>query len=679
MKKLFLFLFLVPFLVHSQNEQVLYQLVELNKEVNSRYHESAPLVTPDNQRLYFTISNHPENNEGRDNSQDIWYSDKLSDGTWGKAVHMESPFNKRQFNQVFTILDNGNSLFIRGANNKRKKGFSIVTKDEKGWNRPEELEIEGYEEMDNGIFSGATISQDRSAIIIYMNERSKKPFSDLYLSKRRKDGTYSRPIMIESLSTYKDEFGPYLTEDDHVMYFASNREGTLGDADVWKVKRLDDSWLKWSEPENIGPPINTDGFDSYFSVDATGNNAFTTRTYVSADGSNMNIYGLIPKAKITIKGKVLDANSKKPLSLYLTAKPKEDKPINYNVDSDGNYQFITYKNKAFNFIAAKIGYEQLNESIDLSSIMKDTVIHKDLLLNPIKTKINLFGLITDSKSMQAVNAAVYVQKNNFKDSTRTRFEDGGYSLKLEGGGEYQIKILSQDYQNIQETFIVEIPEGTYEHEIRKDYEMNKAFKPYIISGIVMDEKTQEPLEAELTFEIQDTVLTKTKSNTDGTYEVLIPKAGELIIRGKKINFLNLEDEILIADNQDFTHYNKQLIMVPIEVGKTVIIDNIYFNFDKTTLKEASFPELDRLTDLMTQNPGIKIEIIGHTDSKGSDDYNLTLSEGRAESVMQYLLDKGISEDRMKAKGLGETSPISSNDTEEGRAENRRVEFTIVEK
>ncbi|WP_296622919.1 OmpA family protein [Marivirga sp.] len=679
MKKLLLLLFHIPFFVYSQNEQVLYQLVELNDEVNSRYHESAPLVTPDNQRLYFTITNHPENNEGRDNSQDIWYSDKQADGTWGKAIHMESPFNKRKFNQVFTILDEGNSLFIRGGSNKRKKGFSIVTKDENGWNRPEELEIEGYEDMSKGIFSGATISQDRSAIIIYMNEREKKPFSDLYLSKRQADGSYSRPKMIESLSTYKDEFGPYLAEKDQVLYYASNREGTLGDVDVWKVRRLDDSWLKWSEPENIGPPINTDGFDSYFSVDKSGNNAFTTRTYVSADGSNMNIYGLIPKAKITIKGKVLDTESKKPLSLYLTAEPQNDKPLNLDVKSDGNYQFITYKNKSFRFIAAKIGYEQLNESLDLSAIMNDTVIHKDLLLTPIKTKVNLYGLITDSKTLQAVNAGVYVKKNNFKDSTRTRFKDGGYSLTLEGGGEYQIKIVSEDYEEVQEVFNVEIPEGTYEYEVRKDYEMNKAFKPYIISGIVLDEKTQEPLEAELTFEIQDTTITKTKSKTDGTFEVSIPKAGELIIRGKKINYLNLEDEILIADNQDFTQYNKQLLMSPIEVGKTVIIDNIYFNFDKTTLKEASFPELDRLTDLMMQNPGIKIEILGHTDSKGSDDYNLTLSEGRAQSVMQYLLDKGITAQRMNAKGLGETSPIRSNETEEGRAENRRVEFTIVEK
>jgi outer membrane protein OmpA-like peptidoglycan-associated protein len=146
-----------------------------------------------------------------------------------------------------------------------------------------------------------------------------------------------------------------------------------------------------------------------------------------------------------------------------------------------------------------------------------------------------------------------------------------------------------------------------------------------------------------------------------------------------VNYLNLEDSLTITDNQDFREYSTTLEMSPIEVGKTVIINNIYFNFDKTSLKEASFPELDRLVDLMVQNPGIKIDIIGHTDSKGSDDYNLTLSEGRAQSVMKYLIEKGIAKKRMTATGMGESSPISSNDTDAGRAQNRRVEFTIVAK
>lgn len=679
MKKLLLFLLLlIPYFLHSQDEQVLYQLVELNREVNSRYHESAPLITPDNKRLYFTISDHPENNEGKDNTQDIWYSDKQADGSWGKAIHMESPFNKRKFNQVFTVLDSGNSLFVRGGKRKSQEGFSIISKHKDKWGKLEELAVEGFEDMSQGMFSGGAISQDRSAIVIYMNERKNKPYSNLYISKRKNDGTYTRPVLISALSSHKDEFGPYLAENDKVMYYASNREGTLGSVDIWKVRRLDDSWLKWSEPENLGAPINTDGFDSYFSVDMSGEHAFTTRAYVSADGSNMNIYGLIPKAKIIVKGTVFDAESEKPLALYLTAQPQDDKPFNLTVEDDGKYQFTTYKNKPFQFIAAKIGYEQLDDELDLSAISQDTVIHKDLFLTPVKTKVKLYGTVTESKTGYAVDARVYVTKDNFIDSTRTLFKGGRYSINLSGAGDYKVQIVSTDFEQIQDNLNVEIPAGTYEYEVRKDYEMTKEFKSYVVSGIVLDEKTKEPLQAELSFEMNDSTFASLKSTEEGFFEVAIPTSGELIIRAKKINYLNLQSSVSIADNQDFREYSTTLEISPIEVGKTVIIDNIYFNFDKTTLKEESFPELDRLTDLMVQNPGIKIEIVGHTDSKGSDDYNLILSEGRAQSVMQYLLEKGIADDRMTAKGLGETAPIDSNDSEEGRAKNRRVEFTIVE-
>jgi outer membrane protein OmpA-like peptidoglycan-associated protein len=321
----------------------------------------------------------------------------------------------------------------------------------------------------------------------------------------------------------------------------------------------------------------------------------------------------------------------------------------------------------------------LNESLDLSAIENDTIIQKDLLLEPVKTKVKLYGLITDGKTMNPVNAKVLVKKDKFLDSAGTAFQDGGYSMTLEGAGEYRIQIISTDYENIEEAFTVTIPPGEYEYEVRRDYELNKEIKPYMVSGIVIDEKTKEPLEADLSFEMQDSIIASLKSNNDCTFTVSIPNSGELVIRGKKINYLNLEDKIAIRNNQDFREYSTTIEMSPIEVGKTVIIDNIYFNFDKTTLKEASFPELNRLTDLLNQNPGIKIEVIGHTDSKGSDDYNLTLSEGRAQAVMEYLLEKGIAKDRMASKGLGEESPISSNNTEEGRAENRRVEFTIVEK
>jgi OOP family OmpA-OmpF porin len=678
MKKVFfLFLLISPFISVSQEAQVLYKLVELPRSVNSRYHESAPLVTPDNQRLYFTVSNHPQNNAGVDNSQDIWYADKQTDGHWGPAIHMKAPLNHRKFNQVLTVLDNGNTLFIRGGNRKKEEGFSLTFKDGDSWSRPTEFEIEGFEEMNKGRFSGAAISQDRTAIIIYMNEREAKPYSDLYLSMLQDDGKYSKPKLIEQLSTYKDEFGPYFSENDQMMYYASNRDGSIGGVDIWKTTRLDTTWLNWSEPENIGAPINTGGFDSYFSIDASGQNAFTTRTYVSADGSNMNIYGLVPKAKITVQGKVLDAETKEPLNILLAISANEEKIKNIQTKNNGQYEFTTYQEKVYRYGGAIIGYEQLEDHLDLSRIEKDTVIEKDVYLTPIVAELILNGYVTDSTSLLPANAWLIIEKGQFIDSVQTAYSDGGYTLELQGEGTYNISLVSNDYETISDTLIAKVTTGIYYKEFRKDYTLKKKIKPYVLSGYVYDEQTKVPLSVTLNVELPDSSKSTTSSDESGYYEINTKIAGEIIIRAQKVNYLNLEDNLTIGDDQLFLNYTRDLYMSSIAVGKTVIINNIYFNFDKSSLKEASFPELGRLTDLLNQNPSITIEISGHTDDKGSDDYNLSLSEGRAESVMGYLLDQGIAGQRMKAKGYGEAKPISSNLSESGRAENRRVEFTIL--
>lgn len=117
----------------------------------------------------------------------------------------------------------------------------------------------------------------------------------------------------------------------------------------------------------------------------------------------------------------------------------------------------------------------------------------------------------------------------------------------------------------------------------------------------------------------------------------------------------------------------------IEVGVTVRLENIYFDFDKTTLKSESFTELNKVVELLNQNSSVEIEIAGHTDNKGSDQYNEDLSQGRSQSVVDYLISQGIASYRLSARGYGESKPVDTNDTDAGRANNRRVEFTVLKK
>ncbi|MCX6296550.1 MAG: OmpA family protein [Bacteroidetes bacterium] len=121
-------------------------------------------------------------------------------------------------------------------------------------------------------------------------------------------------------------------------------------------------------------------------------------------------------------------------------------------------------------------------------------------------------------------------------------------------------------------------------------------------------------------------------------------------------------------------------MKNIAVGSKIILKNIFFDFDKATLRPESTNELERLTNLLKVDaPTLKIEISGHTDSKGADDYNKKLSNSRAKAVVDYLISKGISADRLTSVGFGEEQPIATNDTDEGRQLNRRTEFKILSK
>ncbi len=129
--------------------------------------------------------------------------------------------------------------------------------------------------------------------------------------------------------------------------------------------------------------------------------------------------------------------------------------------------------------------------------------------------------------------------------------------------------------------------------------------------------------------------------------------------------LNVDSTYLTVEQPTFT------------VGYTFVLKDIFFEFDKSTILQQSYFELRSLISLLETYPTMRVEIRGHTDAKGSDSYNQRLSENRAKAVTDYLISKGISEKRLQYKGYGKTLPIDTNDTEEGRANNRRVEFKIT--
>ena len=482
--------------------------------INTPLNELRPTISADGNLLFFIRQNDPYNTNYSTvpNSQDIWFSMRDTSGSWSKAVHLGYPLNTTYYNSVFWISPDNNRILIRGAfvnGDYAGNGVSMCyLKNDGYWSKPERLRIWNYYKYDRGVRSGASMAHDGKTLLLYMTPDKGSFLNDIYVSFLNPDGTWSEPKSLGkkiNLPKY-DEMTPYLASDGETLYFSSDRPGGLGDNDIWMTKRLDDSWQKWTDPVNLGSPINTPDWDAFFTLDAGGEYAYLTSSEKGYGESDI------------VKVKLLEKEKPKPIVL--------------------------------------------------------------------------------------------------------------------------------------------------------------------VSGNVFNAKTKEPLAASLIYEILPDGIEAgngVSSEIDGSFKIVLPYDKNYLIRATADKFFaqseNLNLDSLIKEGYKEIH--KDLYLVPIEIGQIVRLNNVFFDFDKWELRPESFVELDRVVKLLKENPAIEIEMSAHTDSYGSDEYNFKLSDNRARSVMEYILSKGISTERIISHGYGETVPVAPNDTPENRQLNRRVEFKIL--
>ncbi|NJM26536.1 MAG: OmpA family protein [Bacteroidia bacterium] len=572
-------------LLRAQQYSGRFELVKMGTQVNTHYHEAAPIISPDGNTLYFFVDNHPDNTYGKDASQDIWTSKKDDKGEWSPAQHLGAPFNDHRSNQVFTVFDDG-TLFIKGGRSKNEKGFSLVS----SGGGLVELSVKTFDKMNKGRFYGASMSADKKHIVMYFSERDNSALSDLYISHAQGDGSYSVPAKLK-LSHSLDDFAPFIAPDQKAMYYASARpgEGRQGGIDIYKTTRKDDTWENWSEPVNLGRPINTAAMDAYFSVDKNGN-VFVSRSNSRVDGGNLDLFVLVPKElKLMLSGVVFDDKTKEIIPAATVGIKLNDKdPLSLTSDANGKFESQIPETNGYTIDVTASGYQAKSVTGKIPALERDTALLVDIYLVPVPKKLILAGDVYNQKTDQLMTARL--------------------SIALKGDKATGVNVTA----------------------------------------------------------------------TGGKYERGIEKLGWYMITASAEGFLNATDSVWI-NSKDVTPVIKDMYLQPIEVGVTVRLKNIYFDFDKTTLKSESFVELNKVVEFLKQNPSVEIEISGHTDSKGSDEYNVSLSQGRSEAVVSYLASQGIDSYRLTAQGYGEGKPIDSNDTDAGRANNRRVEFTILKK
>ena len=390
MKKLLFFIALAVFCASSYAQT---NVEILGADINSASAELRPTVSFDGKKLYYIVEGMTiDGSKSKKFGQTVWFSELDSKNNWGKAVKFAAPINGQADNAVFWISPDGNTLLIRGAYKNGKfsgKGFSLCTKSAGVWGEPKQINIAGYAGMSIDIYSGASMSNDGKVLLLYFSEEKNNDNNDIYVSKKIDENNWSVPVKVTSLSNDDDdEISPFIASDNVTLYFSSNRKGGLGSHDIWMAKRLDNSWLKWSNPINLGDSVNSEKWEAYFTTDAAGE--------VGYFSTNKNAIGEtdIAKAKlnkwqqaksfIQLKGKMLNAKSNKNVDATLTYDVISEegvKAVTVPV-TNGSYSIPMVYGKKYLITSKADNYFEVKDTIDLLISDLNKEVNRDFYLVP---------------------------------------------------------------------------------------------------------------------------------------------------------------------------------------------------------------------------------------------------------------------------------------------------------
>lgn len=199
-----------------------------------------------------------------------------------------------------------------------------------------------------------------------------------------------------------------------------------------------------------------------------------------------------------------------------------------------------------------------------------------------------------------------------------------------------------------------------------------------LRGKLIDRTNGKPISGEVEITAPGIATCKIINDQEtGIYSVKLKRNVKYHFKAYAKGYFTTHGEVTISDPSDKFIVRKDIFFSPIETGTPIVIPDILFVQSKPEFAEGTTKELDKLVQLMEDNPEIEIELSGHTDNQGDEEKNMQLSEQRAEAVKNYLISKGIKADRIKSRGYGSTKPLASNNSEETRQQNRRVEYKIT--
>lgn len=655
-------------------------ITNLGEGVNSYYDDYGSNISRDGERLYFTSrrpDKEPRKIKTRYGFNEMAFeATNPTDGSQRKVWEVYRFASIRNIGMAGFSKTEDRLFYYKGKAENGRLRTSLYNAEQERWGRGRRVKrpvnkLESHE--------GALSLDGKNNMYFISDRRGGQGGHDIWYAEYKKGNKWTDPVNLGPvINTPGNEESVYVTFGGDTLYFASDSRAGFGGFDIYMSVK--DANGQWGEPVNMGYPINTEYDELYFLPTDNPDEMYISSSRTGTYGG-LDIFGLVNDRRMPfiLAFKAVDSETKKPLeATYKIFNSTKGDTISSGLTlTDGSFTSHDFEDHGrFGIKYTAPGYHVYTDSISCPAAKGDTV-KMILALNSLKHPFTLSGTVTNKKTGRPVGATLEFRdlKGGVIGKTTASGVTGRYSYDFEDRMDLSLEATAPGYDAVQKSVAAK---NITVSELRQDVVMNETRVTYNIIGIVTEEGTGTPVYAQLRLTptgksaAVETVMT---DSLTGRYTVALEKGGSYWVDVEAKGYFFANDAVTFGSDRNL---RKDYQLKRMKAGVKITLENILFQTGSSKLKKSSFEPLDKFADLLIKNPEVRIEVSGHTDNVGSAASNKKLSKARAKSVRDYLIKKGVAEDRIDYEGYGMEQPVDTNKTKAGREKNRRVEVKVLD-
>jgi outer membrane protein OmpA-like peptidoglycan-associated protein len=588
----------------------------------------------------------------------------------------------------FSFNHDGTTLYFHAKIDTDHFDIFSARKTQQGWGAPQRL---GKPISANADLFSPTISSDNKTLFVLRAKpvsKKEETCKELLLFEKNREGQWSGPKYLPAEFNVGCQETPFFCADNTMLLFASrrtgvNREGKKtsdGDYDLYSARRIDEN--NWfypvyvdglnTEADDFSPMLNSAGDYFLFTTKAKKSKKLLQKIYTVPLPAEAQ-----PAKTFVLSGVVTDLYSRQPVEATIVVQDAVTSVVKgeFLSTDEGRYSIILTRGALYKIDFSKENYSHTFYYKDLSEGSNKWEETFDVaLFDHVNLELNIY----DNKLFYPVSPTVSLSdtltRQPLEPSRIVNVSTGKYHCRLDIGHIYKISVESKNFEPYETCF--DLRTGVVYNNFEKSLELQATRKELTLNVTNKDGASILPVAVEIANLDREESSAALLSYGDDGRPVLSLRtndAYELNVTKKGFTYFNTElnFEATRAETLD-------IVMDSLTVQTKMVFNNITFETNSADLNVESFAELNRLVKFMNDNPAIRIEIAAHTDDVGSDEHNVRLSNKRAASVVNFLTENAISQERLQAKGYGELQPMVPNSSAENRAKNRRVETRIIE-